>query len=452
MVVPPKSSILMGCSIIYQPSSFWGTPIYGNLHINWALVECHEAKALPGQASHRVCRRWSHRLFQEQGPGPIGSMFYHSREKLGLSGIIPWIIPKLKTSAKYLMRIPGSSSIQLWVANSPDILGRNGRNGNMWQLEGSHPNFFCRKNNGWSSSKVLDMLLVLESTGGQKGNPAHTQQYLGLVKAKMMDPFYQLCPVADGVIQRHHQQEMLGLSRDCCHSEERLVAIQASQSVLQHRCCSLHMFHHIKKACSGMNGHSWFTFLGISSGTSQNPQWGPFHFLMGKQIDQKKNLESSIHKVIFCQCFRNCQEGTSSHAQLSGCCVFANRWLHENKCNSILWFQDVSARTSTKLTSDTSKADENWWHCTILQYSTSQVLFILNYTGYSYLGRGGRGVAVKWRSKPFRSRPLSHGFAATISRTSELDSKYWDVPPIPSGEPTKSYGKWPSRNSGYFPS
>ena len=118
--------------------------------------------------------------------------------------------------------------------NSPDILSRNGRNGNMWQLErGSHPKSFCRKNHGWSSSKVLDMLLVLDSTGGQKGNPAqldmllvldstggqkgnpaHTQQYLGLVKSKNNGPFLPTLPSADGVIQRHHQQEMLGLSRD----------------------------------------------------------------------------------------------------------------------------------------------------------------------------------------------------------------------------------------------
>ena len=90
-------------------------------------------------------------------------------------------------------------------------------------------------------------------------HPAHTQQNL------------RLCPVADGVIQRHHQQEMLGLCRYSCHSEERLVAIQASQSVLQNRCCSLHMLHHIKKAGSGMNGHSRFTFLVISAGNSQIP-------------------------------------------------------------------------------------------------------------------------------------------------------------------------------------
>ena len=76
----------------------------------------------------------------------IASMFYHSREKLGLSGIIPWI--KNLNSKPERQVSHENPSIQLWLANSPDILGRNGRNGNMWQLEGSHPKSFCRKNHG----------------------------------------------------------------------------------------------------------------------------------------------------------------------------------------------------------------------------------------------------------------------------------------------------------------
>ena len=91
-------------------------------------------------------------------------------------------------------------------------------------------------------------------------------------------------------------------------------------------------------------------------------------FLWVNKLTKKNNLESSIHKVIFCQCFRNCQEGTSSHAQLSGCCVFANRWLHENTCNSILWFQDVSARHSEHKTD--LRYLESWWELMTLHNFT----------------------------------------------------------------------------------
>ena len=46
---------------------------------------------------------------------------------------------------------------------------------------------------------------------------------------------------------------------------------------------------------------------------------------------------------------------------------------------------------STKLTSDTSKADENWWHCTILQYFTSLINFELYRVFVPGSGRLARG-------------------------------------------------------------
>ena len=37
---PPKSSILIGCSIINHP--FWGTPIFGNTHFDTPLPSYHQ--------------------------------------------------------------------------------------------------------------------------------------------------------------------------------------------------------------------------------------------------------------------------------------------------------------------------------------------------------------------------------------------------------------------------
>lgn len=54
---------------------------------------------------------------------------------------------------------------------------------------------------------------------------------------------------------------MLGLRRYYSHSKERLVAIETSQTILQHCLCFLHMLHHIIKAASHMNGQRCFALL-----------------------------------------------------------------------------------------------------------------------------------------------------------------------------------------------
>ena len=62
---PPKSSILIGFSIINDP--FWGTPIFGNTH----MLVCHPL-AFGGIAIHR------HGLSHLQG---LGSIFNRDSQK-----------------------------------------------------------------------------------------------------------------------------------------------------------------------------------------------------------------------------------------------------------------------------------------------------------------------------------------------------------------------------------
>ena len=67
----PKSSILIGFSIINHP--FWGTPIFGNIHIKGAL------NVLIFQAKKMVCfALMNYRLFVlECCPGENPKLFLH---------------------------------------------------------------------------------------------------------------------------------------------------------------------------------------------------------------------------------------------------------------------------------------------------------------------------------------------------------------------------------------